>query len=209
MISIKRVEVAVFAAFITLQVSGYANGGDKNKNYKPDKDDCVRTESEMDVRVTIYNDKERHCDRGTLNKDSATGVKLRVAAPGIIGTASTDPAILPPGTRVDVTLKDGSTLSYLCVDSGGAVVSKKASRVLAKQEHRGKEWATRPVIDIFSYRAVTSDWATVRVIKDRPLAGLKGSKKLARLEERMCVNYWKPGRQEQFGQCTELLAKNK
>lgn len=189
-------------------MGGNALGGEKNKNYN--NGNC-QNQTEMcylQVRATKYHKTDPDADKGTKNGDSSTGVKLREAKPGTIGTVSMDQSIVPAGTLVLVTTRDGKILLYLCADKGSAVTSKTASKKLAREEGRGKEWASRPVADIYSPKSVTSDWTTILVIKDPLPKGLKDSERLRRLQQRMSVAYWMPRGLETLGQRTQLLAYN-
>lgn len=144
----------------------------------------------MEVCVTKYHKSEPHCDPGTLNGDSKTGVKLREGNSKVIGTIATDPRVIPFGSLVLMTTKKGVTNLYLAVDIGGAVTARRASRQLAKQDGLGKEWATRPVIDVYSSREIISNWSTVMIVKAAPLGKLKDSELRPRLKERMYTGYW-------------------
>ena len=184
-------KVAVFAAFITTTLfGGNAKGDEKNKNYNPNGD---RTQIEycyVSVRATTYHKNEPDSDPDTRRGMSSTGVKLREGKPTVVGTIAADPKLVPIGSLVLVTGKDGKTYPYLCVDIGGDVTDRTASRRLARREGRNKEWATRPVVDIYSSRENIHDWTTVLIVKDSSLDDLKYSKMQKCLEERMTVSYW-------------------
>lgn len=207
----KVAKVAVFAVFITIQFGQLARGDDQNKNYNQNQQSHSGELQQyyLPVRATKYHKSEPHCDIDTLHERSCTGVKLQEGAPGVVGTVAVDPKIIPIGSLILVTTNNGDTHPYLCADKGGDVTDKTASRILAKQEKRGKAWAIRPVIDIYSPEAITSDWTTVLVIKGPSLNGLKYSERLKRLKERMSIDYWMSmGLETPAQQRRQLLACN-
>lgn len=208
----KVVRVAVFAAFITtINFGQHARGDDKSKDYNQNQPG-PKGELEryyLPVRATRYHKTDLHCDPDTLHERSCTGIKLQEGAPGVVGAVAVDPNIIPIGSLILVTTKNGDIHPYLSVDKGGAVTRKTASRILAKQEKRGKAWATRPVIDIYSPETITSDWITVLVIKGPSLKGLKDSERLKRLKERMSIDHWMSmGLETLAQQRRQLLACN-
>jgi len=207
----KKVRVAVFAAFITIiQFGGDAKGSEKSKDYNGNGKGQSQFEyCYVPVRVTTYHKSERGCDSNTKKGNSSTGIKLREGQPNVIGTIAADKEVIPTGSLVLVTTKEGNVFPYLCVDTGGAVISRKASSKLAKQQGRNKEWATRPVIDVYSSQVITDDWSTVLVITDHSMDGTKGSERLNRLKERMNIEYWLPKGHVTLDQRIQLLACNK
>jgi 3D (Asp-Asp-Asp) domain-containing protein len=205
-----QIKVAVFAAFITItQLSSNALGDEKSKDYNGNNGQTKFQYCYVPVRVTTYHKSERGCDLNTKRGNSSTGIKLREGRPNVIGTIATDKKVIPIGSLVLVTTKNGNVNPYLSVDTGGAVVGKKASSKLAKLQGRSKEWATRPVVDIYSSRSITKDWSTVLVITDHSMDGTTGSERLRRLQERMNIEYWMPKGHETLDQRIQLLAYNK
>ena len=213
MIRNRKVKVAVFAAVITtIQFGGNARGDDGSNNYN--RDGGVNNQIEcryMKVRATIYNKHEKGCDSETKKGHTTTGITLREANTKVIGVAGTNAKIIPPGSLILVTTKNGDTYPYLSADSGGGVTNKKhnAAIGLAKMQKLSREWATRPVVDLYSDRTVTSDWATVLVIQDHSIDGLKGAERLKRLQERMSIGYWESRGLVTSDQRIRLLAQNK
>ena len=183
---VKQTKVAMFASLIMVALPHKGEADEQSKNY--DRKDRGSSCYYLDVRATKYHKSEPGCDSETKKGHSSTGVPLQEAGPGIIGTIAADKKFL--GKAFIVPLKNGGFNTYVCVDKGGAVTHKKASRSLAKREGRGRDWANRPVIDVYSERSITEDWVTVLVIDDLPLDGLKGSDLTNRLKERMQVNHW-------------------
>ncbi len=202
----------MFAAFTTIiPFSGHAEGGEKSKNYNQSGNGAMGKLEQytLSVRATKYHKTEPNCDIDTKHERSCTGVRLREGAPGVIGTVAVDPNVIPFGSLVLINTKSGSVLPYLCVDKGAYVTKKIASQKLAKQEKRGEAWATRPVIDVYSPKSITSDWTTVLVIKGPSLRGLNDAERLKRLQERMSVNYWMSmGLETPAQQRRQLLACN-
>lgn len=179
--------VATFAIFSTLCVAtSYAKSDKQSKSYNTSN---IKFKM-IAVRATKYHASEKGADKDTKKGNSSTGVKLREGKPGVIGTVATDPKIIPTGSLVLVPSKNGEVIPYLSVDRGGAVTRRAASLALAKAEGRGKNWSNRPVVDIYSARAITDDWTTVLVIESDNLGHLKGKELTARLQERMSINYW-------------------
>lgn len=211
MVTNNKVKVAVFAAFITvIHFSGNVKGDEKSKNYNRDIKESKRFEyCYVPVRLTTYHKSESGCDPDTKREKSSTGIKLREGKLKVVGTIAADKNVIPIGSLVLVTTKSGSVYPYLCVDTGSAVVNRKASRQLARQEGRSKEWATRPVVDIYSSREIAPDWSTVIVIKDRSTNGVQGPDRLKRLQERMSVDYWSLKGLETLNEKNQLLAYNK
>lgn len=207
----RKNKVAIFAVFITLtHFSSNAKGDERSKNYNKETVDITSIEKcYMDVRVTKYHKSDRRCDLNTFNEESSTGIKLREGNSQIIGTIAADEKVIPIGSLVLVTTKNGDIHPYLCADKGGTdVIKRTASRILAKREKRDKEWATRPVVDIYSSRVITNDWSTILVIKDYSLNNLKGSEKLKRLKERLYVDYWMSRGLDELNK-NQLLVYNK
>ncbi len=182
--------VVVFAMIATF--FGNAKCGEKSKSYNAlfpqGFEVCV-----MDVRVTTYHKTEHGADGETRRGLTSTGLKLVEAGSNSVGSIAIDPEVIPYGSLVIVTTKSGIR-RFLCVDTGGDVKKRKASKLLAKKEGLGTDMAKRPVIDIYSTKNY-DDWMTVVVIKDNSLQGLKPPGLKKRLKERMSVDFW-PNSQE-------------
>jgi 3D (Asp-Asp-Asp) domain-containing protein len=182
--------VATFAVFTTI---GGNVMGENNKSYntlsKQGFEVCV-----MNVRATTYHKTEPGADRETRRGESSTGVRLTEVKPKVVGSIAIDPKVIPYGSLVIVTTKRGESHLFLCVDTGGAVKSRKASKALAKKQKLGSDWSKRPVIDIYSAKHY-EDWMTVVVIKDKNPLASKDSGFRERLKERMSADYW-PDSQE-------------
>ncbi len=178
--------VATFAIGTTMSVC--AKSGEESKSYNTlltqGFEVCV-----MDVRATTYHKTESGADRETRRGLSSTSLKLCEVGPRTVGSIAIDPEVIPYGSLIIVTTKNGSSNSFLCVDTGGDVKNRKASRTLAKKEKLGNKYAKRPVIDIYSTRDY-DDWMSVVVIKDKSLEGLSLSKLRNRLKERMSIDFW-------------------
>ena len=209
----KKVKVAVFATITTLiQFSENAKGGEKSNNYNGDGE--VNSQVQIcyvPARVTNFNKHEKNCDLGTLNGDTKTGIKLQEADNNTIGVAGANEKIAPFGSLVIVTTKKGRVYRFLCADSGSGVTNEKSNAAtrLAKKQKLGREWATRPVIDLYSNYPIVSDWATVLIIKDSSLVGLKGEERRKRMQERMSIGYWESRGLVTPDQRVQLLAYNK
>lgn len=209
-----NVRVAAFAVFITIiqfggNALGYTKGDDQSKNYNQNQGEQTRLEYQyLPVRATRYHKTDRGCDPDTKKERSCTGIKLREGSPKVIGAVAVNPKIIPIGSLLMIPMNDGSVRPYLSVDIGGDVTGSKASRILAKREKRGEEWATRPVIDVYTPRTITEDWTTVLVVKGPSLIGLKDAEKLERLQERMSIDFWMSRGLETSEQRTRLLAYN-
>jgi len=177
--------VATFAAFT---IFGGNVIGEVSKSYntlsKQGFEVCV-----MDVRATTYHKTEPNADRETRRGNSSMGLPLREVGPKSVGSIAVDPKVIPYGSLVIITTKRGDASCFLCVDTGSAVKSRKASIALAKKQKLGKEMAGRPVIDIYSTKNY-DEWMSVVVIKDNSLRGLEGSELKSRLKERMSVDFW-------------------
>jgi 3D (Asp-Asp-Asp) domain-containing protein len=177
--------VATFAAFT---IFGGNVIGEVSKSYntlfKQGFEVCV-----MEVRATTYHKTEPNADRETRRGNSSLGLPLREVGPKTVGSIAIDPKVIPYGSLVIITTKRGDASCFLCVDTGGAVKSRKAAKVLAKKQKLGKEMAGRPVIDIYSTKNY-DEWMSVVVIKDNSLRGLEGSELKSRLKERMSVDFW-------------------
>lgn len=177
--------VATFAAFT---IFGGNVIGEVSKSYntlfKQGFEVCV-----IDVRATTYHKTEPNADRETRRGNSSLGLPLREVGPKTVGSIAIDPKVIPYGSLVIITTKRGDASCFLCVDTGGAVKSRKASIALAKIQKLGSDWAKRPVIDIYSAKQY-DEWMSVVVIKDKNPPGIKEPGFRARLKERMSVGFW-------------------
>ena len=193
MINIQNVKVAIFAVVITIQFGGNARGDDNSNNHNSNNSEIDSSVQicYVPARVTNFNKHERNCDSGTLNGDTKTGIKLQEAKTNTIGVAGVNEKVAPFGSLVIVTTTTGRVYRFLCADSGSGVTNTKhnAATRLAKKQKLGQEWATRPVIDLYSNLPIVNDWATVLIIKDSSLRGLKGKERLQRMQERMSIDY--------------------
>jgi 3D (Asp-Asp-Asp) domain-containing protein len=206
----KNVGVAVFATFITMtHLCGQPKGDGQIKNNNQDEAKQTRLGYQyLPVRATRYHKTDRNCDVNTKKERSCTGIRLREGSTKVVGAVAVNPKIIPIGSLVLVNTRAG-VQPYLAVDIGGDVTGRKASERLAKREKRGEEWATRPVIDIYSPRTITEDWTTVLVITGPSLEGLKDLERLSRLKERMSIDFWMSRGLETSEHKTLLLAYNK
>ena len=86
----------------------------------------------MMVRLTTYSRTERHCDRNTRKGIASTGKHLVENQ-----SVAVDPKIIPYNSQIIIPeLKK----KFIAVDTGGAVVSRKASRKTGRND---------PIVDIF------------------------------------------------------------
>ena len=182
---VKKIIVATFAIFATQSVK--AGRDEDNKSYNTFEAQGFEV-CNMDVRVTTYHKDEPGADKETKKGHTSTGAKLVEAKLGVIGSFATDPKVIPYGSLVIVSTKKGA-LYYLAVDTGGAVKKRTASRKLAKKARLGPEYATRPVVDIYSKQKY-DNWMSVTVLKDNTSKKLIHSELKARLKERMSAEFW-------------------
>lgn len=188
---VKNALVATFAICSTF--GGNAKGDEKSKSYNTllsqGFEVCV-----MDVRATTYHKTESSSDKETRRGNSSLGLPLREVGPKTVGSIAIDPKVIPYGSLVIVTTKSGATQRFLCVDTGAWVKSRKASKLLAKREKLGREFAERPVIDIYSAKTY-NNWMTVVVVKDNSLKGLSTLALRNRLKGRMSADFWPDGQE--------------
>lgn len=95
----------------------------------------------MPITSTYYNEREPDGDEDTRNFRSSTGFPLHHG--GQVGVAAVDPNVIPYGSLIIVNGQ-----YFIAVDTGGAVVSRTASKA------RGNNY---PVIDFFSYSQVGAE----------------------------------------------------
>lgn len=144
-----------------------------------------RKGKEVYARSTNYHNTEKigkktNGDKWTKNFKSSTGVSLRYFTDrNGIGAVAVDPNIFPYGTII--VAPDGR--KYIAVDTGTAVISRKASVVLARRlrlDPNSKE-ARAPVLDFFGREQVGNYWDEFKVVpydEDIPFIELPISKKL-------------------------------
>ena len=181
----KVVLVAAFAIGTT--ICGNAKGDEKSKSYNSSFPQGFEV-SVVDVCVTIYNEKEPGADEQTKKGlSSLEGIKLKKGRPGVIGSVSVDPRVIPYGSLVIIRDR-GEEILCVAEDTGGAVKKRKASKLRAKKEGLGNEFAERPVLDIFSDKD-HSEWLSVVVIKDNSLRNLSVPVLIKRLKERKYAEY--------------------
>lgn len=177
--------VATFAVFTIFDGNVL---GETSKSYntlsKQGFEVCV-----MDVRATTYHKTESGADKETRRGESSTGVKLAEVKPKVVGSIAIDPKVIPYGSLVIITTKSGESYRFLCVDTGGDVKSRKASKLLAKKQKLGSNWSKRPVIDIYTTKHY-DDWMSIVVIKDKNPLGPKDPGFRSRLKERMSADFW-------------------
>jgi 3D (Asp-Asp-Asp) domain-containing protein len=91
---------------------------------------------EMTVRVTVYWQQGRGSDRWTRRGQTSSGLPLVDRK-----TAAVDPKLIPYGSRI--VLPEANNKELTAADTGGAVVTRRASRKLGENH---------PVVDVFFKR---------------------------------------------------------
>lgn len=183
--------IAIFALNTGRALARQDNIQSKGYKNKPVSEEALKekgyTWEEHYARVTKYNGSESGSDANTSAGRTSTKVPTRVASvkKNQIGVVAVDPKIVPYGSLM--ILPNGE--KYLAADTGGAVVSKKASRLTARAQKKPSKYAKLPVFDCYSYREpVPEEWATVHVLKNTEGGFTKLSKK--EQMKRLDPGYW-------------------
>jgi 3D (Asp-Asp-Asp) domain-containing protein len=105
----------------------------------------------MRIRSTFYYAVSLDGQGNEFYGRTATGVPLREANTQQVGVAAVDPAIIPFGSLITVSLPD-ATFYYIAADTGPAIKSQAAAQ------------GTEPVVCFFSKVQIGDEYTEVNVV---------------------------------------------